>query len=498
VHGGKRGRQRCRLRKFKRCNPGTLGRGLLASPLLVSLVSCANLIGSEDYKRPEVPAKTEWSQQTGKPISASEIIRPDWWSSFQDAYLDSLVQQAVAENIDLRIAVARIEKAGAEVGGAEARSLPTLTVGGQAQVLTQGTEAGSKSFRESGSQYAIGGAGGQGPFLNWEIDIWGKLAKGTQAAEASYKATEADWRATYLTLVSDVANIYFLIRLLDEQIDQQQRTLANNQQILAIYELQLREGIASSTQMLSQKGEINRLSNELLDLRRQRALAVNSLATLLGKPAGNFSIPPGNLLDNVHLVEVPTGLPSDLLSRRPDIVAAEYRIVQSYQLVGESKLALLPSISLTSQGGLVSTMLSSLVKTWTFGIGPSINIPLFDPNLQANVKIREAENKEVAQVYRKTVLTAFQEVEDALTNLAYHRQQKEQLEEQVANLRTVRNQVEAQLQAGIVSQLQVFETERSLLVAEQSLLAIYQQILSDTVTLYKALGGGWPKESVKA
>lgn len=485
---------------------------LLASTLWMSLSSCANLAGLEDYKRPEVASKTEWSQQTDKTVSASEVIRPDWWANFGDSYLSSLVQQAIGGSIDLRIAVARIERATAELGGAEGRLLPTVNVGAGAQFQSERrlvppspgviplvpglslltTPQENESFQTSSSgSYSLQGA------LNWEIDIWGKLKKRTQAAEAGYKASEADWRATYLTLVSEVADTYFQIRLLDELIGQQQRVLVTNQQFLSIYQAQFNQGIASSTQVLSQKSEINRLETQLLDFKRQRTLAENSLATLLGKPAGDLKVPATGLRDSVQLVEVPIGLPSELLARRPDIIAAEYRVLQTYQLVGEAKLARLPSVSLTSSGGLASTALSTLLKTWTFGIGPSINIPVFDPSLKANVKIREAENRETEEQYRKTVLTAFQEVEDTLTNLAYHKQQKEQLQEQARHLRLVRDQVQAQLRAGLVSQLQVFETERSLLNAEQALLAIHQQILSDTVRLYKALGGGWSQETIK-
>lgn len=485
---------------------------VLTTTLWVSLSSCAGLTGIKDYQRPDVPSKSEWSQTTEKPVTASDVIRPDWWTNFRDPYLDSLVQQAIGSSIDLKIAVARVERAEAEFGGAQDRSLPTVNVGAGAQFQSQRSlvppspgvlplvpglslltaPQGKESFRTSSSgSYSLQGA------LNWEIDIWGKLKKGAQAAEAGYKATEADWRATYLTMVTEVADTYFLIRLLDELLDQQQRTLTANQQILSIYQAQFNQGIASSTQILSQKSEINRLTTQQLDFKRQRILAENSLATLLGKPAGDVKVPAASLRDKVHLVTVPVGLPSDLLARRPDIIAAEYRVLQAYQLVGEAKLARLPSISLTASGGFASTALSTLLKTWTFGIGPSINIPIFDPTLKANVKIREAENREVEELYRKTILTAFQEVEDALTNLAYRKQQKEQLEEQAKQLRLVRDQMQAQLRAGVVSYLQVFETERSLLDTEQGLLTIHQQILSDTVRLYKALGGGWPRETIK-
>lgn len=461
----------------------------------VALVACADLAGPA-YQRPDLPSKTNWSQSgSGQPFTV-DVIRPDWWTGFGDSYLNGLVQQAIADNSDLRVQVARIKKAEAEWGGAEGQRLPKLSLGGNTDIKTQNTpmpqRGGSTSYQPTTSQnYSVGGS------LNWEIDIWGKTRKGVEAAEAGYKASEAEWRATYLTAVSEVATTYFQIRQLDEQIAQQQRTLVGNRQILAIYEAQLREGVASSNQVLSQKAEVNSLEKNLLDLQRQRKLAEHALATLLGKPAGTLTVPVAPLQNTVQPVSVPAGLPADLLERRPDLIAAEYRVLQTHKLTGQARLAKLPSISLSGNGGLASNALSGLLKGWSFGLAPSINLPLFDPSLETNVKIKEAETGEAAENYRRTVLMAFREVEDALTNLAYHKEQKQQLEAQANNLRTVQRQIQAQLKEGVISQLQVFETERNLLRAEQDLLAIHSQVLSDTVTLYKALGGGWPAEPIK-
>jgi outer membrane protein TolC len=200
----------------------------------------------------------------------------------------------------------------------------------------------------------------------------------------------------------------------------------------------------------------------------------------------------------VQLPAVPEGLPSELLKRRPDIVAAEYRVLESYDLVGQAKLAQLPSISLTGRGGTSSFALGSLLKSFTFGLLPSINFPIFDPAVKARLKTSQANNEVAEQQYRKVVMDAFEEVENALVNLDAHRRQREELRQQAERLGVVAAQVEAQLKEGVVSQLDVFEAERSLLGAQLALLANHQQILSDTVTLYKALGGGWPAVDVRS
>ncbi|HVK57058.1 MAG TPA: efflux transporter outer membrane subunit [Burkholderiales bacterium] len=442
----------------------------------VLLCGCPD-VSMPEYQRPDAPNKSSWSRQT--PVSATETITPDWWREFQDPYLDTLVNKAIAGNFDIKILAARTQVSRAQIGEARAGALPTLDVGAGASFEKSTGESFSKQFN-------------LGTQVNWDIDIWGKVEKGAQAQTAEYRASEADWRAGYLTLVSSVSTTYFQILQLDEQIDQQQKTLEKNKQILATYGAMHANGLLPQTRVLQQRAEINRLTNDLLELNRARDLASNALATLMGTPAGEFRIPAGYLQKRVQLPPVPAGLPSDLLTRRPDIVAAEYRVLEAYNLVGQAKLAQLPSISLTGRGGSSSFALSDLLRSFTVGFLPSINIPILDPSVKARVKTSEAQTKVVEEEYRRTVIAAFEEVENSLVNLDAHKKQRIELQQQIDHLKVVAAQIEAQLKEGIVSQLEVFETERSLLSAQLALLANHQQILSDTVTLYKALGGGWP------
>jgi NodT family efflux transporter outer membrane factor (OMF) lipoprotein len=369
--------------------------------------------------------------------------------------------------------------AGAQVGEARAAALPTLDGG-----------AGASFEKSTGQKFTR--QFNLGTQVNWDIDIWGKVEKGVQAQKAEYQASEADWRAGYLNLVSDVSTTYFQILQLDEQIDQQQQALQKNRQILSTYEAMHANGLLPNTRVLQQRAEINRLTNDLIELRRSRDLSGNALCTLLGVPAGDYRVPRGALQDKVALPTVPAGLPSDLLKRRPDIVAAEYRVLEAYHLTGAAKLAQLPSVSLTGRGGSSSFALGDLLRTFTMGFLPSINFPVLNPAVRAQVKVSEAQGEVAEQQYRSTVMSAFEEVENALVNLDAHRKQRIELQQQVDHLKTVEAQFQGQLREGVVSQLDVFESERSLLAAQLALLANHQQLLSDTVTLYKALGGGWP------
>ncbi|MGB5278146.1 MAG: efflux transporter outer membrane subunit [Gammaproteobacteria bacterium] len=461
--------------------PGALQ--IIASALLAMLcTSCANLAGPE-YTQPVTPGKQEWSNAESEVSPSTAAIEPDWWKHFGDPDLNKLIDRALSEGIDIRILAARIEVARAGVSQAEAGALPTVSAIG-------GVDRFSHSQAENTTRYSLAAE------ANWELDIWGKIRKGVEAQGAEFKATEADWRAGYLTLVSNVAALYFRIRQFDELSDQHMQTLERNHRILLIFDAMYQEGLIPKTQLLQQQAEIDRLENELLEFGRLRLVAENGLATLVGTPAGMLKVPKAHLRKATHLVEVPAGLPSQLLARRPDILAAEYRVLQSHNLTGQARLAKLPSISLTGRAGTAAFTAGDLFGAVTTGLTSALSFPIFDPNVQARIKLTEAQTKVDEEVYRRTVITAFEDVENSLTNLSSHKQQREKLIQRQEKLSVVSDQINAQLDEGMVSQLEVFEIERTLLDAEQQLLVNHWLILLDTVTLYKSLGGGWPGELV--
>ncbi len=448
---------------------------------LVFLGGCKSVAGP-DYKRPELPEKSAWVSDRANRANAVAAVEPGWWRGFGDPRLDELVDQAIAGDFDLQVAALNIEKAGIDIEAKKDESFQRK-IGASIGTDTTASQSGTNTTDTS----AINAS------FTWEIDLWGKIRKGLDAKKAAYKATEAEWRVVYLTLVSGVATKYFELLQFDEQISNQAESLDTNKQLLGIYEAQHREGLLSKSRILSQRAEINTREKEQLELERQRKVAEFRLATLLGKTAGSLNVPRGNLTRQIKVMEVPAGLPSDLLSRRPDILAKEYDVLKAHNLVGEARLAKLPSLSLTAKAG-ASSLLSGLLKSWTFGLAPSISIPIFDPNIQRNIKINTVDMKIAEEQYRKTVVKAFEEVETALLNLEYRKKQKVLLVEQIENLKVVRDVQYAQLREGLVSQLEVFETERSLLSAQQGVLSTHQLVLADTVKLYKALGGGWPPE----
>ncbi len=454
---------------------------VFASVCVGLLVGCADVRVAE-YRRPDVPGKSTWTTPP-QTVSANEAISPQWWSQFGDSDLDSLVTRAIAGNLDLKMLAARISVAKAQIAEVRAGALPSADIG-----------AGSSLQKTTGQP--LSKQHNLGTQVSWDIDIWGKVEKGVQGQTAEFHATEADWRAGYLQIVADVSTTYFQIRQLDEQIEQQQHALAKNEQILTIYETMRSNGLISDTEVLRQRAENNRLNKDLVELHRARDVTQNALATLIGVPAGELKVQPDPLRDRVQIPVVPAGLPLDLLARRPDVVAAEFRVLEAHDLMGQARLAQLPSVSLTGQAGTASFAISDLFKAFTFGFMPTINIPALNPGVRAHVKTTEAQIKVAEEDYRRTVIAAYEEVENALVNLEAHRRQREELQKQVDQLQVVSAQTEAQLEVGVVSQLDVFENERTLLTAQLALLATHEQVLSDTVTLYKALGGGWDRVQV--
>jgi len=455
----------------------------------VILMPTACLMGP-DYERPQIPEKTQWSQEPSPISSPGQIIRSDWWSNFQDPYLNQLIQTAVAENYNLKILLARIDEAGAGLTTARAAQLPTADLTASAEYTRMGIEGSSSTIDTESYQASAS--------VKWELDIWGKNRRGYLASEASYKASQADYRAGYLKMVSDVATTYFLIREIDEKLIIRERFYKDSLQKLTIYQNQFREGLVPDWQVSRQVAEVKGLKQGLLDLERIRKINQNRLATLLGKPAGDFAVPAATLRDHLQPLTVPAGLPSELLLRRPDVVAAEYRLLAATHRVGGAKAARLPSLSLTGELGVASSALSKLLDQFTLGIAPEIFAPLFDAGRRkADQRVSEARAQIAQNEYLNTVMGAFEEVENALTNLNSRFSQKKLLEEQVKSLERVRLQTRAKFTEGLISQLEVLDIENGLLSAENTLVETHRLLLNDTVTLYKALGGGWPQEVVQ-
>ena len=445
--------------------------------LALAFTGCASL-DEGDYVRPEVAYTNTFSRE-----AAELAVVPEWWREFGDPYLNELIDQALQSNIDLAILASRLETASATIDQAGASRLPSF-------VNTSGTDNyGSPEIdRPYNARYSTGNE------MNWEIDVWGKAKKGIQAQEAAYKATEAELRAAYLTIVAQVASTYFQIRQYDEQIDQQQGAITRNMQALQIYRNMQDHGLRTAQDVYLQQAEVSALQADLIELDRERELAEVSLAELLGQQPGTLSVPRSDT--PISQVTVPVGLPSDLVGRRPDIIAAEYRILQNLNLEGQARLAQLPSFGMTGRVGTAGFDLADVGNAFTFGLSNFTSWPIFDPNVRARIKVSEKQVGEAEQQYRGVVQRSFKEVESALTNLTSREAQRIQLIERHEQTLQARRIEQKKLDAGRSHLLGLLEQERSLLRAERALSANRWAIVNDTVALYKAVGGGWPEHVV--
>ena len=456
---------------------------------LFSFLWTCTTVGPE-YDRPKLESKQGWRQDKGADLSPSDVIQTDWWTNFEDPFLDRLVEDAITGSYDLKILLGRIREAGATVKETGADRLPEVGISAAGDITrTEGGESGSGTTES----YTLRSE------LSWEVDIWGKKKRAHLATKAGYQAREADYRAGYLKLVAEVAQAYFQLRQKNRESNITEKFYKDNQLILTIYKNQFDAGIVPFDKVLRQKAQVAGLKQNLSEIQREAIVLENRITTLLGKPAGEMTFPAKDMKTKDKMVDVPVGLPSDLLARRPDIIAAEYRILEAYNRVGEAQAARLPSISLTGSAGTASSALLNLLSgALTFGLAPKIDLPVFDAGKRkAKVEANKARTQIAENTYRKTVMTAFEEVENALVNLASRKEQKKILKEKADSLSLVREQSLQKLELGMISQLEILDVERELFQSERSLVQMDRSLYDDTVTLYKALGGGWPRVAVK-
>lgn len=320
----------------------------------------------------------------------------------------------------------------------------------------------------------------------------GKKEKNYLSMKASYEESKALYRGEYLRIISDVAKTYFDIRKNDKERSLNERLMKNSLEKLSIYQNQFAEGLINKWVVLRQQNEIKTLEKDLLNLERNRKMLENKMALLMGKHPGEFRVHNIDRNKPLQTIEIPSGLPSELLLGRPDVIAAEYRVKKAYYKIGESMAARLPSIMLTGQAGLASIALSKLLSQWTLGISPVLSLPVFDGGTKKKqVQISRLRAVIAEKEYKNTVLRAFEEVENSLSAIKSRTEQKAILENKLKTIEQIKKQTYAKFKTGVISIQPFLEIQRELLIAEQPLLEIQRMLIDDTITLCKALGGGW-------
>jgi outer membrane protein, multidrug efflux system len=452
---------------------------------IAALVMIAGCALGPDYRRPETaaPAAFRFDQDP----AADSVADAGWWQVYQDPVLQSLIREGLANNLDVRIAAARIDQARAALGSARLQQLPQLGVSAGAArqrtslyQLPPGTPALSNVFRAEGS-------------LSYEIDFWGKYRRATEAARAQMLQSAYAKQDVMAELVVGVATAYFTLQTLDDELAITRRTLATRQKFVDLTQAQHDRGTVSDLDVATAQAQLAVAQANLPDLQRRIGQTEDQLSVLLGHNPDRI------VRGDAHpSPPVPAaGLPSSLLERRPDLRAAEQNLVAANAQVGVAKANLFPSISLTALGGGVSTALSSLfsgpARTWS--AGADLSQPLLNPQHSLfQLDLANAQKRQALLEYQKSVQTAFQEVSDALIARQQDAEVQTAQEAQVDAQRRANTIALARYRVGYASYFNVIDADRDLFNAELSLSAARLNTLSSVVQLYRALGGGWQLE----
>jgi multidrug efflux system outer membrane protein len=404
---------------------------------------------------------------------------------FQDQQLQGLIRTALQQNYDVRIAATRILQAQAQVGITRAGQLPTI--GGGAQVLDD-RYAQTKPYPQydtSSTQVGLS--------LGWDLDFWGKYRRATEAARANLLATEWARQAVISTLVSDVATAYFQLRALDLQLEISRRTLASRQDSLQLTQKLANGGATSMLDVRQAEQLVFTAAETIPDLERRIEQQENFLSTLLGNNPGPIARGM-KLTEQPHAPDVPAGLPSSLLERRPDIRAAEAQLIAANAQIGVAKAAYFPDISLTATAGFQSSALTNLFTgpagMWNFE--GSLAQPIFaGGKIRSGVKFSEARQQEALLTYRQTIQQAFRGVSDALVEYRKGREFRQQQQQLVLSAQDAAQLSEVRYRGGAASYLEVLTNETNYFAAEQGLAQAQLNELVGLVRVYRSLGGGW-------
>ena len=448
-----------------------------------------------DYTRPETPKAESWKVTAS---TAESIANLPWWELLKDPELQQLVRIALRENLDLQIAAANIEEFQAQLMIAKFDLVPSLDYSGAAfgfrntnnNVFPIGPGGVPLGRNEGGLSLSYEGAD---VGLKWEVDLWGRIRRSIEAARAHLLSKSENQRAVILGLVSNVAEAYFDLRGLDYEVEITKRTLKSWGETVRLSELRFKQGTIPKLDLDRFQAERAGAAAQLADLERQVVKVENRLSILLGRR-------PTEIARGLRLTEqsippaVPPGLPSDLLQRRPDILKVEQDLAAATANIGVAQAVRFPQFALTGAIGGAGLQISgaSFGPFATFKGAASLSGPLFNASaLGYQAKATEAQAQAAVAQYRKTVLTAFMEVEDALITVQKTGEQRLAQEQQVAALQSALILADFRYQGGRASYLDVLTAQRSLFESELSLARTRRGQLTSVVQLYKALGGGW-------
>lgn len=434
-----------------------------------------------------------------KPAQPAEATaRGAWWTVFQDPQLDALQAQAETANPNLAAAAARVKAARAVLRGAQADRLPQF---GANFGATRQKQAAVDRGQAAGTYVAPSTAWRASLEASYEVDLFGRVANSIDAGTADAEAAQATYRSVLLALQADVAQTYFQLRALDAEVELLERTVGLRDENVRLTDKRYSAGDISELDLARARTEAATTRAESLARRGERARLEHALALLLGKTPAAFDFQRKPLLADTPVPQVPAGLPSSLLERRPDVAAAQAQLMAATARVGLARSAIFPALVLTANGGYVSNDLEDLfkwdVRTWL--ASAVLSLPIFDGGRnRAGITRAEAALEESVASYRQSVLGAFGDVEDSLSNLRSVRGQAEELNNAVTAARRAADLADKRYRAGEDSYLTLIDTQRNLLAIERQSVQLRGAWAASTVGLIRALGGGWEAPPTQA
>lgn len=450
-------------------------RQLLVISLAAALTGC--MVGP-NYKRPVVPAPPQFRAGEPQP-SQTSLGDVKWFNLFEDPALHDLIAQALKANYDVNIAAQRVLQAQGQLQATRSLIAPQLNL------QTDATRAGLNAPIQSvGRGFGI---------ATWELDLFGKLRRQTEAARAEYLASADNQKAVMQTLVADVAAAYFDLLEYDAELTYVRDSIATRQQSLKLVTARMEGGVSDMLEVDQAKTLVDSAQATVTLLEKAQEQTENLISFLVARPPGPISRG-RTLTEQRQPPEVPAGLPSALLERRPDLRAAEQLLVAANARVGVAKAAFYPSITLTAGGGYQSSdLLGVVTRAGTgYGVGGVLDLPLFDAGRRrGNYKSAQADHEAVLISYQKAIDGAFRDVSDALVGYQKSKEYSTNVGSLAETLREQSRFANARYVGGVSSYLEVLDTERQRLTAEQQLAQAQRDVLTSLVQLYKALGGGW-------
>ena len=467
---------------------------LFAAASALFITACAPV--GPDYTRPSIdlPQNYRDASAAGSPSggASAPVLQPDWWTQYGDAKLNELVHSALERNSDIRLAVARIEEADANLREAGASFLPQVDLNA---VPTRSRISSTLATPLPGTVAPVRSNIRLSATTSFELDFWGRLRRGIEAVRAQSLGTRYAKDVISLSLAGLTTQAYFSLRSLDAQIGVTRRTVASREESLEQVRRRARGGIVSDLDVRQAETARTDSAVQLKDLSRQRALIQNQLALLAGRL--DLALPEA-AQDSLQVLPVPplppAGLPSTLLERRPDLRVAEQALISANAQIGVAKAAMLPTILLTGSDGWESKALSSLIQgassIWSLGF--ALSLPIFDHGrFQARTDAAIARERQALASYQRSIESAFREVADALTGVQQSTAVEVDYQARVESTRGTLRLAGLRYKAGYSAFLEVLDAQRAVNEAELAFLRNRQARLAASVDLMKALGGGW-------